>query len=235
MTAQDTNSLKRTARIVAILTLAMTVVAVFSMLYVPTLIVRGDALATAQNILAAEGRFRLSIVGHVLICFIEIALLVFLYVLVKPVNKTLSLIAAAARLAMTAIQGMNLVFHFVVLELLGGPESLGVFGPDQLRALSLLSLKGYEAGVLIWGLFFALHLAVLGVLVFRSGYIPRVLGILLAVAALCYLVQDFGTILWPQYRETLSIVGYLSSVEIAFPLWLLVKGVREQPRANPAS
>ena len=85
------DSLKRTARIVAILTLAMTVVAVFSMMYVPSLIVHGDATATAQNILSAEGRFRFSIVGQVLICLIEIVLVVMLYVLLKPVSEALSL------------------------------------------------------------------------------------------------------------------------------------------------
>jgi len=217
---------------VAILTLAMTAVAVFSMMYVPTLIVSNDAAATAQNVVAAEGRFRLSIVGHVLICLIEIALLVALYVLLKPVDKTLSLVAAAARLAMTTIQGMNLVLHLLVLELLSGADYLGAFGPDQLRALSLLFLNAHQSVVLIWGTLFALHLFVLGVLVYKSGYIPRILGIALIIASLCYVAQDFGTILLPQYKAILDVVGYLSAIEILFPLWLLVKGVRDpQPAA----
>jgi hypothetical protein len=227
MASRDKTNLKRTARIVAVLTLAMTVVAVFSMMYVPTLIVPNDAAATAQNVLAAEGRFRLSIVGHVMICLIEIALLVALYVLLRPVDKTLSLIAAAARLAMTAIQGMNLAFHLLALELLSGPDSLGTFGPDQLRALALLSLNAHQSVVLIWGTLFALHLFVLGVLVYKSGYIPRVLGIFLIAASLCYVIQDLGTILLPQYKATFDLVGYLSVLEILFPLWLLVKGVRD--------
>jgi hypothetical protein len=212
---------------VAVLTLAMTAVAVFSMMYVPTLIVRGDATATAQNILAAEARFRFSIVGHVLIGLIEIALLVALYVLLKPVDKTLSLLAAAARLAMTTIQGMNLVFHLMTLELLGGADYLGVFGPDQLRALALLSLNAHQSMVLVWGMFFALHLFVLGVLVWKSGYIPRILGAFLIVASLCYVVQDFGTILLPQLKATFDVVGYVSGIELLFPLWLLIKGVRD--------
>jgi hypothetical protein len=218
---------------VAILTLAMTVVAVFSMMYVPSLIVGGDAAATAQNILAAEGRFRLSIVGHALICLIEIALLVALYVLLRPVNKALSLVAAAARLGMTAIQGMNLVLHLLALELLSDADYLGVFGPDQLRALTLLFLNAHQSVVLIWGLFFALHLALLGVLVYKSGYIPRILGVFLMAAALCYGVQDLGTILLPQYKAAFDVVGYLSAVELLFPLWLLVKGVRERQPAAP--
>jgi hypothetical protein len=81
---------------------------------------------------------------------------------------------------------------------------------------------------LIWGLFFALHLAVLGALVYKSGYIPRVLGILLLVAALCYLLQSFGAILLPVYNEIWSTIGLVSMVEIAFPLWLVIKGVKRQ-------
>lgn len=234
MTAKNTSSLKRTARIVAILTLSMTVVAVFSMMYVPTLIVAGDAAATAQKILAAEGRFRFSIVGHTLICLIEIALLVALYVLLKPVSKTLSLLAATARLAMTTIQGTNLLFHLLALELVSGAGYLSVFGPDQSRALALLFLNAHQSMVLIWGLFFALHLFVLGVLVWKSGYIPRVLGISLIVASLCYLAQGFGTILLPQYKGAFDVVGYVSGIELLFPLWLLIKGVRD-PRRQQAS
>jgi hypothetical protein len=89
--------------------------------------------------------------------------------------------------------------------------------------------------VLIWGLFFALHLAFLGYLVWRSGYIPRILGAFLIAASLCYLVQDFGTILLPQYKAAFDVVGYVSGIELLFPLWLLIKGVRDsQPAAQGA-
>jgi hypothetical protein len=174
-------------------------------------------------------------VGHTLIGLIEIALLVALYALLKPVDKTLSLVAAAARLAMTAIQGMNLVLHFGALELVSGADYLGAFGPDQLRALALLFLNAHQSMVLVWGMFFALHLFVLGVLVWKSGYIPRILGAFLIAASLCYLVQDLGTILLPQYKATFDVVGYVSGVELLFPLWLLIKGVRDpQPAARKA-
>jgi hypothetical protein len=228
------DSLKRTARIVAILTLAMTAFAIFGMLYVPTLVVTGDAAATARNIIASEGLFRIGIVSNAIVVLIEIVLVVMLYVLLKPVSKTFSLVAAFARLAMTTIQGINLLNQAMVLQLLSGAEYLNVFEPGQLHALALFFLNAHESVVLIWGLFFALHLFVLGVLVFKSGYIPRILGGLLVVASLCYLVQDFGTILWPAYKETFAAIGFLSIVELAFPVWLLIKGVRDQPTATEA-
>jgi len=70
-----------------------------------------------------------------------------------------------------------------------------------------------------------IHILVLGYLVFKSGYIPKIVGVLLVVASLCYLLQSIGNILFPQYEEIFATIGFLSIVELAFPLWLLIKGV----------
>jgi hypothetical protein len=176
--------------------------------------------------MASEGLFRLGIVSDSLVLLIEVAVVVLLYVLLKPVSKTLSLIAAFARLAMTVVQGVNLLNHLVPLLLLSGAGYLSVFEPDQLHALVSLFLDAHENVVHIWGLFFALHLFFLGYVVYRSGYIPKILGVLLVVASVCYLVQSFGNILAPKYAEIFAWVGYLSIIELAFPLWLVIKGVR---------
>jgi len=109
---------------------------------------------------------------------------------------------------------------------------LTVFQPDQLHALVLLFLNAHESVVLIWGLFFSLHLFFLGYLVYKSGYIPRILGIALVIASACYLIQDFGTILFPKYEEMFSTIGFLSIIELVFPIWLLIKGVRDQQPAT---
>jgi hypothetical protein len=79
--------------------------------------------------------------------------------------------------------------------------------------------------VLIWGLFFGLHLLVLGYLVYTSGYISRIPGVLLILASACYFTQSFGNVLLPEYKEIFTAIGALSAVEIALPLWLLIKGV----------
>ena len=89
----------------------------------------------------------------------------------------------------------------------------------------LLFLNAHEAVVLIWGVAFGLHLLVLGYLVYRSGYLPRIVGGLLIIAALCYFTQSFGNMLLPQSKALFASVGLFSTVEIALPLWLLIKGV----------
>ena len=171
------NSIQKTARITGILILIMAVIAPFSMLYLPsTLIVPGDATTTANNIVTSEGLFRLGLVSDAIVFLIEIALCALLYVLLKPVSKTLSLVAAFARLAMTILQGINLLNHFFVLLLLSGAGYLAVFSPDQLQAFVLLFLNAHEAVVLIWGVAFALHLLVSGYLVYQSGYLPKWVG-----------------------------------------------------------
>lgn len=223
---QKKNSIQMTARIAGILTLLIVVLAPFSMIYIPTtLLVPGDAVATANHIMASEGLFRLSMVSDSIVFLIEIVLTVLLYVLLKPVNKTLSLAAAFSRLAMTIIQGINLLNYFFVLLLLSGTGYLTVFAPDQAHALVMLFLNAHESVTLIWGLFFGLHLLVYGYLVYKSGYLPKFLGFLLLIVAFCYLIQDFGNILFPQYKALFTSIGSLAFLEIVFPLWLLIKGV----------
>jgi hypothetical protein len=227
--AETTNSLNRTARIAGALTLLMAVIAPLGMIYMPsTLVVPGDATATANNIMASEGLLRLGIAGNAVVFLIEIVLIVMLYVLLEPVSKTFSLVAAFARLAMTTVQGINLFNQFMVLQVLGGAPYLNGFEPGQLHALALLFMNAFDSVSLIWGLFFALHLSVLGALVYQSGYIPRVVGASLIVASLCYFVQSFGTILSPGSTEIWSTIGLVSMVELVFPLWLVIKGVKRQ-------
>jgi hypothetical protein len=229
------NSLKKTARIAGLLILIITVVAPFGMMYVPNnIIVPGDAVSTANNIMASEGLFRIGIVSDSVVFLLEIVIVVMLYVLLKPVNKTLSLVAAFARLAMTVIQGINLLNNFSALMILSGADYLKVFEAGQLQALVMLFLNAYEYVTHVWGLFFALHLFFLGYLVYKSGYIPRILGIVLVIASACYLIQSWGNILLPKYKEIFAWVGFLSIIELAFPIWLVIKGVKYQPRDDQA-
>ena len=223
------NTLKTTARIAGLLMLVLVALAPFSMLYVPsTLIVPGDAVTTANNIVSSAAMFRLAMASDAVIFLVEIALCALVYTLVRPVNKTLALIAVFARLAMTIIQGLNLLNHFVVMSLLSGSGSVAALAPPQLHALVSLFLGAHEAGVLIWGMFFGLHLLVLGYLVYRSGYLPKVIGGLLVFVGLVYLTQSFGNILLPDAKALFTAMGSLGFLEIAFPVWLLIKGVKAQ-------
>src|SRR5829696_449415 len=178
------------ARLAGFLYLLIAVCSGFSFGYVrTTLIVPGDATATAGNIMASEWLFRLGIAGDAVVFLSEIVLIAILYALLKPISKTLSLAAALARLAMVVMQGMNLLNYFFVLLLLSGAGYLTVFEPDQLHALVLLFLNAYEYVALIWGTFFGLHTLLLGYLVYKSGYFPRVLGLLLLLSSFGYLID----------------------------------------------
>ena len=145
------------------------------------------------------------------------------------VSKTLSLAAAFSRLAMTIIQGVNLLNHCFVLLLLSGAGYLTVFAPDQLHALVLLFLNAHKYGVYIWEVFFGLHLIVLGYLVFKSGYFPRILGILLILGSLGYLMESFSNFLLPNNQAISTIysvfLGISAIGELSFAFWLLFKGV----------
>lgn len=126
--------------------------------------------------MASQGLFRMSIGVELVILLSEIVVSVLLYVLLKPVNKKLSLIAAVSRLTMTAIHGVNLNNHFIVLLVLGGAGYLTVFQPNQLNALVTLFLNSYSYGYTIGIVFFTLHTFTLAYLIFKSGYFPKILG-----------------------------------------------------------
>jgi hypothetical protein len=226
-TKAEINSIQRIAKVAGALYLLVAVLAGFVHFYVPgKLIVSGDAVATAGNIMASTGLFRMSIASELVILLSEIVLSVLLYLLFKPVNKTISMVAAVSRLAMTVIHGVNLLNHFVVLLLLGGAGYLAVFQLNQLYALVALFLDTYSYGYTIGIVFFTLHTFTLAYLIFTSGYFPRTLGVLFMIAAFGYLIDSFSHVLITGYQTgPVYLALPIAIAEIAFPLWLLIKGV----------
>jgi hypothetical protein len=230
-------SLKRTARIAGVFYLLLAVIGPVGLVVVPNAVtVPGDPAATAANIAASQGLFRLGMAAETLVFLIEIILPIVLYMLLKPVSKSLALMMASARLAMAAVQGVNLFNQFAVLALGGGADTLAAFDPGQINALVTFFLGLHSAGALIWGAFFGLHLALLGYLVYRSGYIPALLGALLVLASLGYLGQSFGAILLPGAAEMLNtaVVALSLPGELGLMFWLLIKGIREGHEPAPA-
>jgi len=224
---EKTNSIQKTARIAGVLYLLITVLSIPVHFVIPTqLIIPGDAAATANSIMASMGLFRMGIGAELVLLLSEIVLSVLLYILLKPVSKTLSLIAAVSRLAMTMIHGANLLTHFIVLLLLGGAGYLTVFAPDQLQALVMVFLNAYDYGFTIGIVFLFLHASILGYLIFKSGYFPKILGVFFMIASLGYLIDSFSHILIPNYQTgPVYLALPIAIAEIAFPLWLLIKGV----------
>ena len=224
----EANSIKKAARVAGVLYLIIFIVAPFSFFYLrSSIIVPGDATSTANNIMASESLFRLGIVSDSVVFLTEIVLAAILYLLFRPVSRILALVMMFSRLAEAVIQGVNLLNYGIALLLLSGAGYLTVFEPQQLHALVLVFLDAYEYLVLVWGIFFGFHLLVLGYLLFKSGYFPRILGILVLVASAGYLVDSFGNFLFPQYHEVFSTVVVILALpgELLLALWLLIKGV----------
>ncbi len=226
----NTISIQKTARVAGALYLLITVLSIPVHFVIPgQLIVAGDAAATANKIMASGGLFRLGIGAELLLLLIEIGLTVLLYILLKPVSKTLSLVAAVSRLAMTVIHGANLLTRVIVLVLLGGAGYLTVFEPAQLNALGMVFLNAYDYGFTIGIVFLFLHALILGYLIFKSRYFPRILGVLFMIASLGYLIDSFSHVLIPNYKTgPVYLAIPIAIAEIAFPLWLLIKGVNSR-------
>jgi hypothetical protein len=204
--------------------LAMGILAAFANFFVlQRLVVSGDAAATANNIIASEGLFRAGICSFLIVAILDVVVAWALYVLLKPTNKNLSLLTAWFRLVYAAILGIALVNLLSVLQLLSGADYLTAFEPNQLRALVMFFLDVHEQGVFIATVFWGLWLFPLGYLVFKSGYFPRILGVLLIIACFGNMLELVTFFLIPNFDNTISL--YTGYGEILFMLWLLIKGV----------
>jgi len=225
------NSIKKTARIAGLLYLGVIVFGIFAEFFVrQSLIVPGDAAATAHNVLASESLFRLGFVSDLIQSTCWLLLPFALYVLLKPVNKNFASIMVLFVLAGVAMQCINMLNQFAALLLLRGADYLKVFQADQLHALTMFFLNMHKYGYSSAGIFHGLWLLPLGYLVFKSNYFPRIFGVLLIIACFGFLVVFFGEFLLPNYEnyETIfSLVG-LSTVigEFSFCGWLLLKGAK---------
>jgi len=231
-----TVSTRTIARVTGLLYVLIFVTAGFSEGFVrATLIVPGDATATAANILASEGLFRLGVVSDLIAFSADAVVAVLLYVLLRPVSRTLALVAAALRLvAHPAIASINTLNQFMALQLLTAPEYQSVFSPEQLHALALLLLTAHGYGYLIGGIFFGLHLFVLGYLLYRSELFPAILGVLVVLAGVGYLTESSVFFLVPTYEPIASTIVLVTAVvgEMVLALYLVVRGVRTQPPAT---
>jgi len=230
----DNLSQRKLARVAGLLYLIIIIAGIFAEFFVrQSLIVPGDALATANNIMASEGLFRLGIAADLIMIIADVALALVLYVLFRPVSNALSLLAAFFRLAQAVVLGLNLLNLFFVLQLLSGADYLAVLGADQLPAFSMLFLDAHSIGYSLGLVFFGINLLILGYLVFKSGYFPKILGILLLAASLGYLLDSFAKVLLPNYASyapifDLAVFTPAFIAELSFTLWLLIKGVKVQ-------
>jgi hypothetical protein len=191
-----------------------------------SLIVPGDAAATATNVAGSPGLFRLGFLGDSIAFVCDVALAVLLYVLLEPVGKTLALIAAAFRLTQTAVIALNLISYYSALLILDGAGYAAAFDPAQLNALAALALDKHAHGYDLGLIFFGASCVVLGALIVRSGYLPKWLGALVALAGIVYLAGSYALFLAPDLAAAIQPAYAIPLVsEVALCLWLLIRGV----------
>ena len=228
------NSNKKTARIAGFLYLIMAVCSAFSMMYVdPKFFVPGDAAATVSNIQASEWLFRLGFVSNLVGQIIFLFLVYALYKLLKSVDKDQARLMVILVVASVPVACLNMLNQFAPIHLLSGAGYLSAFEPAQLQALAMVFLDMQKHGIFIAEIFWGLWLFPLGLLVFKSGFMPKVLGVLLMVGCFGYLIDCLTFFLFPSYK-VITYPGIAISVvaEFSFIFWLLFKGVRDQQPAT---
>jgi hypothetical protein len=218
----------KAARIAGAVYLSMVLTAPFSLIYVPgKLIVRGNATATADNILAHETMFRLSILGDLVGQVIFICLAIALYRLLSGINKIWAGLMVAFVLVSAAVGFLNTLNNIAALLLFRGGEFLAVFDKVQRDALGMLFIRLHNQGIFIDEIFWGLWLFPFGLLVFRSGFLPRFLGVWLMINCFGYVFLSITALFFPDYYG--AAFRYSQPVlfgELAIMLWLLIKGAK---------
>jgi hypothetical protein len=227
------NTIKATARRAGVLYFLFMIVAILGEFFFPVFMVSSDAAATARNINAAELMYRISILTGLVTHIIFIFLVVILYKLLKDVDKSQAMLMVLLVSIGVAVALANLLNKFAPLVLLSGGDYLSVFTKPQLDALALGFLRFHSNGVTVTTAFWGLWLFPFGILVIKSGFFPRILGILLMVAGIAYLTSSSTSIVLPAYTHVVSqfmMPLYFGEVPIIF--WLLIKGAKvPQPQA----
>ena len=216
------------ARIGGALYLMIILLGLFGEMFVRGKLIVPDPAATAHNIETSQFLWRLGVTGDLVMHVCDIPLMLIFYVLLKPVSKNLALLA----LLFNAIQSAALVAYklnlLLALFLLGNASYLKALDPGQREALMSVFLKADSYGFGIGLIYFGFTCLVLGYLISKSGYLPRILGVLMQIAGTCYLINSFAVLLAPGFANLLFPFILLPSFigELSVCLWMLLKGVK---------
>ncbi|MGB8521328.1 MAG: DUF4386 domain-containing protein [Candidatus Acidiferrales bacterium] len=226
---------KNPGRFAGLLYVLVSIPGAFALLYVPNkLIVHGNATATANNIAASETLFRLGIAAQLISQILFMWVTLALYDLLKGVNQRHAAVMLTLIVVSIPIALLNELNAIAALILVRGTDFLSMFDKAQRDELAMLFLNLHSHGFGIAGIFWGLWLVPLGLLVYRSGFLPRILGVLLTANCFPYVVNSFTYLILPQYA---NIVGRwmmpLGFGELLFMFWLLVMGAKPKPFAGP--
>ena len=220
----------RAARLAGAMFLFINATGIFSEVIVRGSLLSGDVTQVAQNIIRSERLYRLSIAGDLVMFTGGLVLIWALYVLLRPVNRDLALLAVFLRIVETAVSVAATVASLIAVRLLSGAEYLNVFGAGELHALSRLARNAFGLGFDVGFIFTGLGSAVFAYLLLRSRYVPRVLAAWGVFASLLFATYNLVIIVFPGAVETLMYVSFapMGIYEIPLGLWLLIKGAKIQ-------
>lgn len=233
------SSQRRAARIAGIGYLVIIACGIFAEFVIrSSLIDTGNARETAENIAGAQSLFRLSIASDLVMLTFDVIVAMALFTMLRPVGTGAVVLATSLRLIHTAVYGVTLLMLFFVVQLSTDAAYLSAFDADQLGALTLLFAEAHSFGYVLGLVFFGLHLGVLAYLVTKSGYVTRIMGVLLGVAAIGYLVDSFANVLltnYSEYETIFALVVFLPAfvAELSLALWLLIRGIGPRPEPAP--
>ena len=205
--------------------LLMSVVALFgNVVAVDGLVTAGDAAQTAQDIIASEGLFRLGIASLVVVVALDVVVAWALYRVFSPVNKSLSMLAAAFRLVYSGVFMVAIAQLLGVIRLLSNDGYRAAFGADLVNAQAMLGITAFNDIWYVGQFLFGLHLLLIGYLAYGSGYVPRLLGALLVIAGLGYAADSLGAVLSQGTWTDISSFTFLG--EFLLALWLVIRSRR---------
>jgi hypothetical protein len=223
--SDESGSIRSASVIAGAAILLMSVLAGFgNFVALERLVTEGNAAQTARDILESDSLFRLGIMAMFLVIALDVVVAWALYRVFSPASRSISLLAAWFRIVYAAVYLVAVSQLVGVLRLLGDDDYLAVFSGDQLQAQALLGINAFGD---VWaaGLFlFGIHLLIIGYLAYRSGYVPRLLGVLLAIAGLGYVVDTVGTLLSDDSWVDVSLFTFIG--EFLLALWLVIRGRR---------
>ncbi|HOY04729.1 MAG TPA: DUF4386 domain-containing protein [Saprospiraceae bacterium] len=219
--------INKTARIGGILYLLIIIAGVLGGMVRSQLVLPDDLTATAKNLLASESLWRASIAGDLIMHICDIPLILILYILLRPVNRNLALLAVLFNVVQTIVLVVNKLNLVTALFPLGGALYLNAFQPQQLHVMAYLAIKAHGYGLGVGLIFFGIECLIVGYLIVRSGYLPKILGVLMQIAGLCYLTNSFVLLLAPAVSDMIfpAILIPAFIAELSLALWLLLKGV----------
>lgn len=219
---QNTRGIQKTARLTGILYLLLVPLGIFGIIYTSTLTVSGDAAATASNIASSKSIYQLSILAALACGVVNTLVVLLLHKLLKPVNSFMASLMKVFLLISVPVGMMNELNRIAVLNLLSNEKYLEVFTSEQLQAHMMFFLKLHEFGIEIGSIYWGLWLFPMGYLVYKSGFLPKFIGLLLIIGCFGYLIDVLIFFFW---NNAISLSEFTFIGEVILPLWLFFRGV----------